>query len=197
MKIYIEGEKSKGLCQVCKKLVPTTFKVDSVPLSSSKGTVDDILVAKCDQCDHIVSIPQQSAPRIKEVLTKKHSLEVRVPIHLLDILVLASDQFHMGAPEQLKDSLIRYYIALANEDKHISQSVKKFSESQFAKGSGHRLSLKINDVIYERFLNLMKQTKLNKTQLLKGLILQINEDILQNPVKRRMNELAKVMVASA
>lgn len=197
MKIYTEGEKSKGICQVCKKLVPTTFKVSSVALSSGKGNVDDILVAKCDHCDHVVAIPQQSSPRIKEVLTKKHSIEVRLPIHLRDILILASNQFHMGAPEQLKDSLVRYYIALADEDKQISQSIKKLSESEFAKGSGYRLSLKINEAIHEHFSNLMKQTKLNKTQLLKGLILQINEDVLQKPVKKRIHELERVMIASA
>lgn len=198
MKIYTEGEKSKGLCEVCKKLVPTTFKVSSVKLSSGKGSVDGILVAKCDYCDHTVSVPQQSSPRIKEVLnTKKHSIEVRLPIHLLDILNLASDQFEMGSPEQLKDSLVRYYIAKADSDKTISKKIKKFSESDFAKGSGYRLSFKVNQAIYKRFNHLMEQTKLNKTQLLKGLILQINEDILQKPQKKIMSDLEKVMFASA
>jgi hypothetical protein len=198
MRIYTEGEASKGLCEVCKKLVPTTFKVSSVKLSSKKGRVDGILVAKCDYCNHTVSIPQQSSPRIKEVLnTKKYSIEVRLPIHLLDILILATDQFEMGSPEQLKDSIVRYYIALADKDKAISKQIKKFSESDFAKGSGYRLSLKVNQAVYECFHHLMEQTKLNKTQLLKGLILQINEDILQKPQKKIMNDLEKVMFASA
>jgi hypothetical protein len=198
MKIYTEGEKSKGLCQVCKKLVPTTFKESTVALSSGKGNVEGILAAKCDHCDHVVAIPQQSAPRIKETLnSKKHSIEARVPLHLLDILILATDQFHMGAPDQLKDSLVRYYIALAGEDKGIVKNLKKFSESDFAKGAGHRLSFKVNDEIFQRFALLIKLTKLTKTQILKGLILQINEDVLQNPIKKRMNDLEKVLVASA
>jgi len=197
MKIYTEGEKSKGLCQACKKLVPTTFKVSSVPLSSGKGNVDNILVGKCDHCDHTVSIPQQSSPRIKEVLAKKHSIEVRLPIHLLDILILACDQFHVGSPDQLKDSLVRHYIDLADSDKKISQNLKKFSESEFARGSSYRLSLKVNEVLYERFNHLMSHTKLTKTQLLKGLILQINEDILQKPTKKRIRSLEKVMLVSA
>ena len=198
MKIYTEGEKSKGLCQVCKKLVPTTFKVSSVPLSSGKGNVDDILAAKCDHCDHIVAIPQQSAPRIKEVLsTKKHSIEVRLPIHLRDILVLACDTFNTGSPDQLKDSLVRYYIALAESDKAMTKNVKKLSESDFAKGSSYRLSLKVNEIIYERFVQLMDNTNLTKTQVLKGLILQINEDVLQKPTKKRIHDLEKVVLASA
>lgn len=198
MKIFIEGEKSKGLCQTCKKLVPTTFKVSSVPLSSGKGNVDGILAARCDVCDHVVAIPQQSAPRIHETLTaKKRSIEVRVPLHLLDILVLASAEFKMGAPEQLKDSLVRYYIALADSDKAIVKNIRRFSESEFAKGSSYRLSLKVNEAIHERFEHLIKHTKLTKTQILKGLILQINEDVLQKPLKKRISDLQKVMFASA
>lgn len=198
MKIYTQGEKSRGICECCKKLVSTTFKVSSVPLSSGKGHVNDILAGTCDSCGHIVSIPQQSSPRIKEVLTaKKRSIEVRLPIHLIDILILASDHFGMGAPEQLKDSLIRYYIALADGDKAIAKNIKKFSESDFVKGSGYRLSLKVNEAIYDRFEHLMESTKLNKTQVLKGLILQINEDVLQKPLKKRISDLEKVMFASA
>lgn len=197
MKIHIEGEKSKGLCQVCKKLVPTTFKVSSVPFSSGKGRVS-LLASRCDVCDHVVSIPHQSSPRIKEALNnKKHSIEVRLPIHLLDILILASNEFEPSSPDVLKDSLIRYFIALADEDKIISKSLKKLSESEFAKGSGYRLSLKVSPAIFERFTHLMKHTGLNKTQLLKGIILKINEDILQKPQKKIMDDLEKVMLASA
>lgn len=198
MKIYIEGEKSKGICQICKGLVPTTFKESRVALSSGKGYVEGILAARCDRCDHVVAIPQQSAPRIKEILTtKKYSIEARIPIHLLDILILATDQFHMGPPEQLKDALVRYYIALAGKDKDIIKNIKKFSDSDFAKGAGHRLSLKVNEEIHHRFERLLKLTNLNKTQILKGLILQINEDVLQKPTKKRMEDLEKVLVASA
>lgn len=198
MKIFKVGEKSKGICDKCKSLVPTTFSICSVPLSTGKGVVDDILAATCDHCDHVVSIPQQSAPRIKESLnTKKHSIEARLPRHLLDVLLLASDSFDMGNPELLKDSLIRYYIGVAESDKTMIKNIKKYSQSDFAKGSGFRLSLKVNDTIFECFEHLREKTSLNKTQILKGIILQINEDILQKPLKKRLNELQKVLLAAA
>ncbi len=198
MKIFKEGEKSKGPCSKCKKIRPTTFKVSSVPFSSGRGIVNDILVTVCDHCRAVVSIPQQSTPRIREALnSKKHSIEVRVPIQLLDILLLASDQFGMGHPDQLKDSLLRYYIALAESDKKISVELKNFSDSEMAAGSGQRLSLKVNEVIYQKFAKVIERTKLSKTQVIKGLILQINEDILQKRVKKRIEELEKVMWAAA
>lgn len=198
MKIFKENERSKGSCTLCKKVVTTTFKVSRVPLSSGKGYVNDILAGVCDHCGRVVSIPQQSTPRIREALnSKKHSIEVRVPIQLLDVLLLASDQFGMGHPDQLKDSLLRYYIALAESDKKISLELRKFSESDLAAGSGQRLSLKVNEVIYQKFAKVIERTKLNKTQVIKGLILQINEDVLQKRVKKRIEELEKVMWAAA
>ncbi|MCB1197314.1 MAG: hypothetical protein KDK51_03005, partial [Deltaproteobacteria bacterium] len=172
MKIYKLNEKSKGICESCKKLVHTTFKLVSVPFLNKRGSVNDILCAICDDCDHVVSIPQQSAPRIKEAMnSKKHAIEVRLPHHLLDVLLVASDEFKLGNPELLKDTLIRYYISIAVEDKKVLANIKNFSSSDFAKGSGSRLSLKVSDTIYARFEHLIQTTSLNKTQLLKGLIL--------------------------
>lgn len=198
MKIFKLGEKSKGVCNDCKKVVSTTFKLCTVPLSSGKGSASDILAAACDHCGHIVSIPQQSTPRIKEALnTKKHSIEVRLPRHLLDILLLASDRFEIGNPEQLKDSLIRHYIGRVESDKELIKSIKKLSQSNFAKGAGYRLSLKVNDAIFERFERIRKSTALNKTQIVKGLILLINEDILQHPLKKRLSEVESALLASA
>lgn len=198
MKIFKVGEKSKGICGKCESLVPTTFSICSVPLSSGKARIDDILASTCDHCGHVVSIPQQSAPRIKESLnTKKHSIEARLPRHLLDILLLATDSFDIGNPELLKDSLIRYYIAVAESDKAMMKNIKKYSQSDFAKGSSFRLSLKVNDTIFECFEHIREKTSLTKTQILKGIILQINEDILQKPLKKRLNELQKILLAAA
>lgn len=198
MKIYKVGDTSKGICNKCEALVATTFSICSVPLSSGKGMVEDILAATCNSCNHVVSIPQQSAPRIKERLnTTKHSIEVRLPRHLLDILLLASDKFEFGNPELLKDSLIRHYIALADSNKSLLKSIKKLSKSEIAKGAGFRLSLKVNNVIFARFEHIIKDTSLNKTEVIKGLILLINEEVLQNPLKKRMSEIEAVLLASA
>lgn len=198
MKIFKVGDKSKGICSKCKELVPTTFEICSAPLQSGRVHVDDVLAAKCDYCDHIVSIPQQSAPRIKEALnTKKHSIEVRLPRHLLDILFVASDKFGIGNPDSLKDSLIRYYISRAQSDKDLLKSLKMLSTSELGQGvATYRLSLKVNQAIFDRFEQIMKATSLNKTQLIKSLILKINDDVLQRPVEKRLNEIESVLLAT-
>jgi hypothetical protein len=68
MKLYRVGEKSKAICERCREVRPTTFRERSVPLSSGKGSVPIVLVAVCDACDSVVSVPQQSVPRIQEVV---------------------------------------------------------------------------------------------------------------------------------
>jgi hypothetical protein len=66
MKLHNIGDKSQALCSFCKTRRTTTFAERDVPLSSGKGRVRDLLVAVCDTCDHVVAIPQQSVPRIKD-----------------------------------------------------------------------------------------------------------------------------------
>ena len=82
-------------------------------------------------------------------------------------------------------------------DKELIKSIKKLTQSDFAKCAGYRLSLKVNDAIFERFESIRKSTALNKTQIVKGLILLINEDILQHPLKKRLNEVESALLASA
>ncbi|MEC7278154.1 MAG: hypothetical protein VXV96_17665 [Bdellovibrionota bacterium] len=199
MKIYKEGDKSKGICKSCNSLVSTTFKTATVELSSGKGTVDNILAGVCDDCDHVVSVPHQSMPKIKETISaKKKSIEARMPRHLLDVLSLASDQFELGSSDTLVPSLVRYYIGIADDKERIKE-IRKLSESEFAKGKlseGNRLSFKMNEPLYKKFEELRKKTNLTKTKLLKGLILQINEEILQKPKKKKLEEVEKVMLAS-
>jgi hypothetical protein len=197
MKIYKEGDRSKGPCKKCKKLVMTTFRLSTVPMSASDVIVHNVLAAICDQCNHVVAVPHQSMPRIKEALEiKKKPIEVRVPRHLLDILLLACDQFQMGHSTALVPALIRFYISMANTKPRLS-NIKKLSHSEFAKGSGSRLSLKISEPLYQQFEESMKTTGLSKTEFFRGLILQINEEILQGPQDKWMEKVEKVMLIAA
>lgn len=54
------GDKSKGICYTCKKMVITTFKYG--PL---KEEIPNILIAYCDVCGDPVGIPHQSVEDIK------------------------------------------------------------------------------------------------------------------------------------
>jgi hypothetical protein len=187
------GEKSNGLCKTCRKLVPTTFKVDSVPFAKGKGKVFDILVAKCDLCDSTLSIPQQSSPKAKEALSKRYSLEVRIPIHMRDILIQASHAFKRGTP----DTLLRYYISLGAQEKSMTKRIVAFSKSEVTKGSNFRLSLKLSSELNDRFELLRKSSKLSKTEVIKAIIWLINEELLQNLTTRKKALIEHAILASA
>jgi RNase P subunit RPR2 len=68
-KIYKIGDKSKAICEYCKKLSETTFKMRTVPLSNG-GQVENILVAVCDSCGKIVALPQQSVAQIRATIKR-------------------------------------------------------------------------------------------------------------------------------
>lgn len=64
MKRYIQGDKSKAICQDC-GLVDTTFDYRNLEIKESGKFVKNILVSLCDRCGSTVSTPAQSTPEIK------------------------------------------------------------------------------------------------------------------------------------
>jgi hypothetical protein len=63
MHIYKEGDKSKGPCEKCRKLVSTTLRY--APLKYNGFVIPNILQGFCDTCGEPVSIPHQSSFKIK------------------------------------------------------------------------------------------------------------------------------------
>lgn len=80
MKPHTPGSSSKGICEDCKAIVPTTFTYRDVPFSDGSGTVKNILVAVCDQCDGVVAIPAQSIPAIRRARTKHQKYPPKTPL---------------------------------------------------------------------------------------------------------------------
>ena len=197
MVIYKVGEKSKALCSFCKHVVPTTFRERTVPLSSGKGEVAGVLAGVCDECDRVVSIPHQSVPRIKEALrTQKYAIEVRLPLHLMDILVNACDKLGVDAALDSQATLVRYYIDVFASSKSLSGRLGALAKSELAKGAAqasHRLSFKVTDLVHNDLVVLGKRTHLGKTDILKGIIIQTKSDILEGKSKIRMKDVRRLI----
>jgi len=59
-----EGDKSRGICPNCEKVVKTIFRLGELKF---KGvSIKDVLQAYCTECGDSVSIPHQSTQKIKE-----------------------------------------------------------------------------------------------------------------------------------
>lgn len=65
---FKEGDKSKGPCEKCQKLVSITFK--NAPFKYKEFIIPNILQGFCDECGDSVSIPHQSTFKIKEFREK-------------------------------------------------------------------------------------------------------------------------------
>jgi hypothetical protein len=168
------------MCPFCKQLRRTTFAERDVPLSSGKGLVRDVLVAVCDTCDHVVAIPQQSVPRIQETARySRHSLEARIPRHLLDAIALACHELGFGP--DYAPVLFRFYLMRIARKENLRAQLATLSTSEEARGrAGARFSAKLNS------------SNLNKASVVKGIILQMKHDILDQrheDLRRELKEL--------
>lgn len=68
MKIYKDGDAGKGLCESCKGIVNTTYRIRDLPLSEGNQKVKGALCIVCDSCDSVIGFPQQSLHRVQEAV---------------------------------------------------------------------------------------------------------------------------------
>lgn len=197
MKILKVGDKSKAVCQDCESLVPTTFMLRDVPFSDGRGTAKKVLAGVCDLCDRVVSIPHQSTPAIKKAYeAKRNPIEVRLPAHMVDILNLAA--YEIGAETDFVPSLVKYYVHALVTDESSGSEIASLLKSDLASGrSEKRLSLKGRGLLEElNQLKLLSQLD-NTTDVIKSVILKINDDLLVKKSAKPMKQLQGILAAVA
>jgi len=195
MKILKVGDTTKVACNSCQSFQNTTFKLRDTPFSDGSGVVKNVLVGVCNKCDSVVVLPHQSTPAVKnKIEVQRKTLESRVPAHMVDILNLATNE--LGGGSEFIPSMIKFYIhSLANKDIS-SNDFSKYLNSELAKGKAQkRISLK-GRYVAEELSNLKKITKIQATSdIIKSIILKINDDILVNKKEKTINQLKNIMVA--
>ncbi|MAD17992.1 MAG: hypothetical protein CL579_18310 [Alteromonadaceae bacterium] len=197
MKIYKVGDKQKAVCESCQSLTDATFMLRDVPFSDGSGTVKNVLAGVCDSCNEVVLIPHQSTPAIKKQLdTQKKAVETRVPAHMVDMLNLAS--MELGGSTDFSNALIKYYLHNLSEQKTSVKGLIKYLESDLAKGVAQkRISLKGRQVSKE-IDNIKFKTSIGSTtDVLKAVVLKINDDVFVHPKTQLINSLKGVAAAFA
>ncbi len=194
MKIVKEGDKNKAVCQFC-GLQSITYALRDVPFSDNNGVVRNILAGICDKCDNVVSIPRQSTPKIKAAYNEvKRSAEYRVPAHFIDILSLASNRIDDEIGDTLSKPLLLYYLHKLNTGVISSSRLKELLASELASApSTKRLSLKITERTEKELSSVVQKSGLqNNTDVIKGIILKIYEDIVQPKTPKHIKELKSI-----
>lgn len=197
MKILKVGDKTKAACDHCKSFQNATYDLRDVPLSDGSGTVRNVLVGVCDTCGSVISLPHQSTPLVKKVREgQRQPLEGRVPAHIVDILNLASDQ--LGAGPDFTPGLLKYYLHSLAENEPSAKRLIKYQKSDLFTGKAQkRLSIKGRRVKDDADIVMQISHIGTKTDLLKSVVLQINDEILVNPKPRRIKELRGLVAATS
>ena len=198
MKIFKDGDKSKGPCEKCRKLVCTTFHY--APLKYDKLTIPDILQSFCDECGESVSIPHQSSYRIKEYRERvNHQLELRVPSHYTDILIAIGSIHKISQKPNLLCRLItQLYLSKTGfaGGEEIRNRIINALNDDLAKGKANdRLSCLLPDTTYTALETLAKKENVKSSAIIKGIVVAAKHDILDNGDKKLAKELETFAMA--
>lgn len=197
MKIFKVGESQKAACEKCQSFENATFQLRDVPFSDGTGIVKRVLVGVCDKCDSVTVLPHQSTPAVKKQYeTKRKPVEGRLPAHLIDILNLAT--LEIGASTDFVPSLMKYYVHSLVTNEKTAKNIARYLKSDLATGKAEkRLSLKGRQ-IYDELDHLKSLAHIeNTTDLLKSIILKINDDVLIKRKPKPIENLKNIMAAVA
>lgn len=201
MEIFKEGDKSRGICEHCKKISETTFQVKTSTIQDGAKLlrVPDILVAVCDTCDRVTAIPQQSFAAVAEHRKKaaSKSEDFRVPRHFLDILNLSISIIGLNATKDLRARIVRYYIASLNTSKEDIKHLKRNLESELLSGNfkrRDRLPMRISSELSHHFSEVIQLSRLTRTQILDSIIVRIKEDVLDRKDSTKISNLKTALM---
>jgi hypothetical protein len=203
MKLYRAGEKSRGYCYYCNAARDATFHYRDVPFSDGSGVVRDILTLVCDICDHVIATPAQSTPAIKAAReTAVKPIEVNLPAPFVEALDLAAFRIDPEATTEFRKRLLAYYIHRAAESEQptqqLAERIARGAERFDMAAPKRRLSFKVTPRLNGEIDKIIERSKLTKSDLIKSLVMQIDEDILQPKSPHNMKELRRLAaVASA
>nr|WP_314423518.1 hypothetical protein [uncultured Erwinia sp.] len=197
MKIVKEGDTRSVLCHNCGKST-ATYLLRDVDFSDRSGAVKNILAAVCDGCQQVVSVPAQCTPQVRHAFEQtRQPLEVRLPAHFLDILNVATQKIDASLSEEFSKTLILYYLHALTRGRYAQEELKPLLSSELAQArASKRLSMKISQRQMAELTTLMQQQNFSKvSDVVKAVILKINQDLVQGKNLSGLAELRNVAAA--
>lgn len=144
MKLWNEGDRSRAVCERCRKVVATRFERRTVHLEGPRPVdVPHVLVAACAVCGEVAAIPPQSSPRLREARRESDRIEVRIPRVLDDAMGLLADRYAVR-PGSLEAPIVRHYLRRIGEDRGVAERVRDLLRSPLATGPADaRVSIRV------------------------------------------------------
>lgn len=193
MRIVKEGDQKSAFCPACGKITGTYLLRDFYT-NDNKNVVKNILALVCNNCNADIASPAQSTPHIYAEIRVKHSVEVRVPAHFIDILYMAVNKINKDLDENFYKTIIMYYLDEIHSGNISYESLKSLLSLDIADAkSSKRISLKINTKQNSSITEIIEKNQdSSQSELIKCIILKIYFDILVDKNKKIINKLKKV-----
>lgn len=181
MRIFRVGDTQKAICHSCKGIQDAIFGLRDVPLSDGGGLVKNVLVGICPICDDVILLPHQSTPLVKQHLdTRRKAIETRVPAHMVDILNVVS--VSLGVGTDFAPTLLKFYLHQLSSDLSSTSQLAIYLQSELAKGkSQKRISIKGQQVADDLQNVKIGSSLISTSDVLRAIVLKINDDVLQHP----------------
>ena len=136
---------SRAVCPTCETMRNTRFMRRTVHLEHPNVDVEDVLVDVCTVCGSIVTVPAQSAPRLREARKRQLvSYEARIPTHLHDALWVVASR-HSALFNIFENAVFRYYLRRLSSDAKVARRIHALAAAPIAQGKvTGRISFKID-----------------------------------------------------
>ncbi len=196
IRLFHEGDKSQAICPHCRKRVGTTFARRTVPFSDGRGTVKDLLVAVCDECDSVVATPAQSTPAIQDARKRAvKPIEAQLPAIYLDVLDYAAYQVDLNNTTEFRKILMALYLHRYATGEYPAAELreaclgarKTYKEQRGA--ARRRLSLKVTARTAQNLKQLARDTDMSQSDVIRSIIYRIQADVLDARKPALMREL--------
>lgn len=141
MRFYLEGEKSSAVCDVDKRKVTTVMNRRDYQPEGFAEPIPGLLVAVCESCGTVLTIPAQSCARInalrKTTRPATKPIDARVSPELEEALNLVVSE--VGGPASIVQSgLLRFYLGQVAESPEVAARVKERSTNFLVASAGTR-----------------------------------------------------------
>lgn len=199
MKIWKDGDKSRGLCPSCQRKTNIVFQRRSVTQSAPAVTAEAVLVAVCQECDGIAMIPHQSMPKLREAIQNpKETLNVRIPAHLEDVLYMLIDRVAHGWKNGTSP-VLKYLLHEFGNNPKYARRVKDHLEDELAQGNaGADVSVRVPSYILLAADQMAKLVGIaNRSEVVRGILVSAKMDVLESGDPDLMSDMQRAIAAVA
>ena len=164
--LILPGQETRVGCDVCKAMVPATFRYDTLTLNDGIK-IPHAMLAFCNVCGAQVAMAQQSAHLIRKTRQKRRKkTSVRLPRVLFDMASLmvaevGGDPNEAPAPELVLKAMLATLLDQPTRRQALGQRLCELrNDPLLAQPSEHKLNLGLTVRLLEELASLQKESRL-------------------------------------